>query len=159
MPLESAMMLSTAHRYLDGVENIVKSKTGRNVKKYILDDDRENVLYGISHLNHPCTKWTYETSENYKWHYKLLLAMLKEYTYRYGKNHACEKLLPYLKNIPNNINHSNRTKFATAMPEECIIPNDSIASYKKYYINNKQHLASWSGKINSREVPTWYQLR
>ena len=109
MPLESAMMLSSAHRYIDGVETIVKSKTGRNVEKYLLDDERETILYGVSHLNHPCSKWTYETSENYKWHYNLLLAMLKEYTYRYGKNHACEKLLPYLKNLPNNIKIASRT--------------------------------------------------
>jgi hypothetical protein len=155
MPLESAMMLSSAHRYLDGKETIVKSKTGRNVKKYLLDDERNNILYGVSHLNHPCSKWTYETSENYKWHYELLLAMLEEYTYRYGKNHACEKLLPYLKNIPKNIIMSNRTPFATAMPDECKVPGDSIQSYRNYYAMNKQHLWSWSGKINSREMPEW----
>jgi hypothetical protein len=155
MPLESAMMLSSAHRYLDGKETIVKSKTGRNVKKYLLDDERDNILYGVSHLNHPCSKWTYETSENYKWHYKLLLVMLKEYTYRYGKNHACEKLLPYLKNIPENIKIDSRTPFATAMPDECKVPGDSIKSYRNYYFMNKQHLWSWSGKTNSRKKPAW----
>lgn len=157
MPLESAMMLSTAHRYLDGTETIVKSKTNRNVKKYILNDERESVLYGVSHLNHPCSVWTYKTSENYKWHYNLLLEMLKEYTYRYGKNHACEKLLPYLKNLPNNIKISNKTPFATAMPDECKIPGDSIASYRNYYWMNKQHLARWEGKINNRESPLWWR--
>ena len=166
MPLESAMMLSTAHRYLDGTETIVKKYVEgslparwRNIKKWILPDEREIILYGVTHINHPCSKWTYETSENYKWHYNLLLAMLKEYTYRYGKKHACEKLLPYLKNLPNNIKIDKRTQFATAMPDDVKVAGDSIQSYKNYYIQNKQHLASWSGKINSREVPTWYQLR
>ena len=155
MPLESAMMLSTAHRYLDGTVIITKSKSGRNVKKYILNDERENILYGVSHLNHPCSVWTYETSENYKWHYNLLLEMLKEYTYRYGKNHACEKLLPYLKNLPNNIKIASRTPFATAMPDDCKVAGDSITSYRRYYVMNKTHLWSWSGKINSRERPQW----
>jgi hypothetical protein len=157
MPLESAMMLSSAHRYLDGKETIVKSKAGRNVKKYILNDERENILYGVSHLNHPCTKWTYETSENYKWHYNLLIAMLKEYTYRYGKNHACEKLLPFLKNLPKNINIGHQTPFVTAMPDECKVPGDSIQSYRNYYLMNKSHLWSWKGKINKREVPFWFK--
>ena len=155
MPLESAMMLSSAHRFLDGTQTIVKSKTGRNVKKYLLNDERETILYGVSHLNHPCSKWSYETSENYKWHYNLLISMLKEYTYRYGKNHACEKLLPYLKNLPKNIKIADRTPFATAMPDECKVPGDSIQSYRNYYSMNKGHLWSWKGKINSRPVPQW----
>jgi hypothetical protein len=43
------------------------------------------------------------------------------------------------------------------MPDEVKVAGDSIASYKNYYINNKQHLASWQGKINSRPVPNWFQ--
>ena len=44
MILESAQLLSTAHRLLDGRVTAGKSKLGRNVKRYILDDGREPVL-------------------------------------------------------------------------------------------------------------------
>jgi len=156
MPLESSMMLSTAHRYLDGTPTKVLSKKGRNITRYVLNDDRENILYGVSHVNHPSTKWTYQSSENYKWHFNLLLAMFKEYTYRYGKVHKCESLVPYLKNLPKNINIGQFTPPTPAMPDAVKVAGDSLESYRNYYILNKKHLASWQGKVNSRPVPSWY---
>lgn len=156
MPIESCQMLSTVHRYLDGSPTKIKSKTGRNVFRYVLGDDRENVIYGVSHLNHPCTIWTRQSSENYKWHYNLLVEMFKEYTFRYGKIHACEKLLPYLKELPKNISIGPMTPFVTAMPDDVKIPNDPVESYRNYYRQNKTHLATWSGKVNSRPVPEWF---
>ena len=42
MIVESGQMLSTAHRLLDGKEYIEKSRTGRNIKRWKLNDDREN---------------------------------------------------------------------------------------------------------------------
>jgi hypothetical protein len=58
--------------------------------------------------------------------------------------------------IPHNILSGSFTEPTPAMPDECIVPYDSISSYRKYYINNKRHLASWKGKFNSREIPEWY---
>ena len=107
MPLESAIMLCTTHRMLDGKETIVLSDKGRKNKKWILSDEREHILYGVSHANHPSTIWTRKTSENYKWHFELFLSMLREYSFRYGKTHACEKLIPYLKNIPKSLGSIN----------------------------------------------------
>jgi len=156
MPLESAMMLSSAHRYLDGKEIIIKSKTGRNVKKYVLPDERESILYGVSHIHHPSTVWTRTNSENYKWHFNLFLAMLEEYQYRYGKIHACTKLIDHLKECPKNISNGKFFMPTPAMPDECKVPGDSINSYRNYYNMNKKHLANWSGKINSRHSPHWF---
>jgi len=158
MPLESAMMLSSAHRYLDGTETIVKSKTGRNVKRYVLPDDREDILYGVSHIHHPSTVWTRTNKENYQWHFSLFLAMLDEYQYRYGKVHACTKLVDYLKDYPKNIPDGKFFMPAPAMPDECKVSGDSLNSYRNYYNMNKQHLANWSGKINSRPVPSWFTM-
>ena len=157
MPLESAMMLSCAHRYLDGRETIIQSaKTGRNMKKYVLPDDRESILYGVSHLNHPSTVWTRLNSENYQWHFSLFLAMLDEYHYRYDKVHACTKLIDYLKLCPNNIHKGGDFTLPTpAMPDECIVLGDSIQSYRNYYKMKKGHLWSWSGKVNGRIKPEW----
>jgi hypothetical protein len=73
--------------------------------------------------------------------------------------HKCERdgLVDRLcETIPDNIPHSNFTEPTPAMPNEVKIAGDSIASYRNYYINNKQHLASWKGKINSRKVPEWF---
>lgn len=153
MILESAQMLSSAHRYLDGKITLGTSKTGRSVKRYALPDDREAVLYGMTHVNHPSTVWTRATTLNYRWHYKLFIAMLNEYEYRYGKKHACWKLEPYLKNFPNNISKGEFTLPTPAMDEKYLIKNNIIESYRNYYIQGKSHLAKWT----KREKPKWYK--
>jgi len=43
------------------------------------------------------------------------------------------------------------------MPDDVKVAGDSIKSYRNYYINNKMHLASWRGKVNSRNIPNWFQ--
>lgn len=156
MPLESAFMLCAAHRVLDGKEIVIKNKSGKNKKIWILPDERENILYGVSHKSHPSTIWTRTNDKNYLWHFDLFVAMLNEYQYRYGKIHACSKLIPYLKTPPKNIPIGEFTPVTPAMDQQYIIPGDSVASYRNYYINAKQHLADWSGKINGRPVPEWY---
>jgi hypothetical protein len=83
--------------------------------------------------------------------------LLKEFTYRYGKTHACARLIPDLGSLPTNIPNKPFTGPTPAMPDEVKIAGNSMASYRNYYINNKTHLASWRGKFNSRPVPSWFQ--
>lgn len=40
------------------------------------------------HLNHPCTRWVGLTLGNYQWAGALGVALLDEYSHRYGKEHA-----------------------------------------------------------------------
>ena len=161
MILESCQLLSTAHRILDGSETIAKSKTGRNVKRWILNDWRDTTLYSATHIQHPSAVWCRQTNENYIWLADLTKALCREYTYRYGKVHKCEEigLVDNLrKNLPKNINIGPFTPPTPAMPDSVKIAGDSLGSYRNYYIMNKKHLASWQGKVNSRPVPSWYAL-
>jgi hypothetical protein len=96
---------------------------------------------------------------NYHWLYTLLVECCKEYTYRYGKIHKCESsgLVNRLQTTPTNINGTKDfTEPTPAMPEDVKVAGDSIKSYRNYYINNKTHLATWSGKVNSRNQPEWF---
>ena len=158
MILEHNQLLSTAHRVLDGNEIIVKSKTGRNVKRWVINDERENILYSATHQNHPSAIWCRQSKSNYRWLVDLTEALCKEYTYRYGKVHKCERdgLVELLKTPPTNILDKPFTQPIPAMPEECKVPGDSVQSYRNYYKMNKTHLASWKGKVNSRTIPDWY---
>ena len=84
MPLESAQMLSTAHRILDGTETKRPSKSGKTMVKYwTLDNLYEDVMYSVAHRGHPCTVWSMETNANYNWHYEHFVALCDEYKYRY----------------------------------------------------------------------------
>jgi hypothetical protein len=158
MILESCQLLSTAHRINDGVETVAKSKTGRNVKRWNLDDSRNDILYSATHINHPSAVWCRQSKENYQWLHSLLVELCAEYTYRYGKVHKCQEtgLVDVLKSVPNNFKSTGFTEPTPAMPDNVKIKGSSLQSYRNYYINNKTHLASWQGKINSRQVPEWY---
>ena len=158
MILEYSQLLSTAHRVLDGQETTVKSKTGRNVKRWVLPDEREQVLYSATHVNHPSAIWCRANLENYLWLHSLLVACCKEYTYRYGKVHKCQEtgLVDALQKSPNNIPVGEFTQPTPAMPDECKVPGDALQSYRNYYVMNKGHLWSWKGKINSRKEPNWF---
>lgn len=158
MILEYSQLLSTAHRVLDGKESTELSSSGRNVKRWKLDNERDTILYSATHINHPSAIWARESDSNYTWLHNLLVELCKEYTYRYGKVHKCEfsGLVSELQNIPNNISVGQFTEPTPAMPTDVIIKGNSIASYRNYYNQNKQHLASWSGKVNSRSIPEWF---
>jgi hypothetical protein len=162
MILEYSQLLSTAHRVLDGEEYFELTANGRRIKRWELSDDREEKLYKASHINHPSAIWCRKGIIQYRWLHNLLIELCKEYTYRYGKIHKVERdgLLWKLEQPPKNIHTDVFWSEPTpAMPDEVKIPGDSMASYHNYYINNKTHLASWRGKINSRNVPGWYNAQ
>ena len=157
MILEYTQLLSTAHRMLDGTPTIGKSKTGRNVKRWILPDVRDSVLYQATHINHPSAVWTRESKANYLWLYTLLDFLCEEYTHRYGKVHKvqADKILGHLYYAPKNIPlDPSFTEPPPAMPDEYKVMNDSVASYRNYYIGAKSGFAKWK----NRETPSWFVM-
>lgn len=157
MILEYCQLLSTAHRVIDGVETVQKSKTGRNVKRWVLNDHRDMVLYSATHVNHPSAVWCRANLQNYVWLHSLLVALCAEYTYRYGKTHKCQEigLVDALRETPNNIPVGQFTEPTPAMPDACKVPGNSIQSYRNYYLMEKSRMWSWKGKLNSRMMPDW----
>lgn len=161
MPIEQLQLLSTAHRVLDGEEYTDLTANGRRIKRWRLPDDREQHLMKASHINHPSGIWCRDNDENYQWLFNMTVALLKEYTHRYGKTHACEKYLPWLKNTPNNIKKGSFYPPTPAMPIECKVlaedpqpgrKYDSLKSYHKYYVTEKIRFAKWK----NRPVPEWF---
>ena len=152
MILESAQMLSTAHRILDGKEDKRLSKSGKRMVPYWeLSDEREHKLYKAVHMKHPCTIWSMESNENYHWHWRLFNALCDEYIYRYKKVHKTDYLLRgALLQEPKNIPQGPMTPFKLAMFEDCKGP-DPVDSYRTYY-HRKEFKMVWTG----REFPKWY---
>jgi disulfide oxidoreductase YuzD len=114
-------------------------------------DTMERQLYKATHINHPSAVWTRASKANYNWLYVLWRELMSEYTFRYQKHHECEKLIDVLKRVPNNIPDGEFTEPTPAMPEDYIKEGDSIASYHKYYKQDKKRMFSWK----YREVPSW----
>jgi len=152
MILEYGQLMSTAHRVLDGKEYYGKTSNGRNIKRWLLEDNRETILWKASHINHPSGIWTRSTDKNYRWLYSLWFYLLQEYTFRYSKKHSAERMMPYFWQLPNNIPLGEFTEPTPAMPDQYKISGDSIRSYINYYTGAKQHLGSWK----KRETPKWF---
>jgi hypothetical protein len=136
MILESAQMLSTAHRVLDG-------------------DERANSagMYKMTHKNHPSAIWVRTKSPNYEWLQKHMEALMTEYTYRYGKHHATERLIHCLWEFPKNISHGDGevSDPPQCMPDYCK-SDDTVSAYKTYYIVEKSDFATWK----RRAKPEWF---
>ena len=159
MIVESAQMLSTAHRMLDGEETKRPSKSGKRMVKYWVhpNDHMENTLYKAVHMGHPCTVWTMQSVANYIWHYHHFKALCIEYRFRYGKTHSTETLLTdVLRDAPRNINYDEKlTPFALAMTHEpqCIHEGEPVRSYQEYYQTKQDRFKMvWT----RRQIPEWF---
>jgi hypothetical protein len=150
MILEYAQLLSTAHRVIDGKQYTENNK-GRMTKRWKLNDGREDILYKATHINHPSAVWARQGKANYSWLYALWISCLNEYTHRYGKSHACEKLRFVLDNLPKKIKDANWNDPPQAMPDDCKT-NDTVSAYRQYYVMKKNGFARWT----NREIPKWY---
>lgn len=151
MIVETAQLLSTAHRVLDGQE-IVTKKNNRKKTIWKLNDERETTIYAATHRNHPSAIWVRSTRENYLWATELLKALCSEYTHRYSRVHKTEYsgVVKQLEKVPSNIKNDKLEPFALAMPDE-YKGVDKVESYRKYYVGSKSHMFKWK----NREVPDW----
>ena len=129
MILESAQMLCTAHHCFGSVWQ------------------KENVPYKQAHLNHPSTIWTRRSANNYEWLYHHFVALSKEYTKRYGKEHlSYTKCKDKVNLLPGGLAWSGLTEMPQCMPDE-YKDECSIQAYWNYYIGEKHSVANKNEKI------------
>ena len=120
MILESAQMLCTAHRFYGN----------------------DNVPYKTAHLNHPSTVWVRESDEHYDWLYNHMLALGREYTKRYNKEHlSITKCTQPLFCSPQGIPYKELVQPPQCMPDE-YKDKCSVKAYWNYYIGEKHTVAN-----------------
>lgn len=125
--------------------------------------------YGLTHYNHPSTKWARESRNNFLWSLNLGLELCREYTLRYNKVHKSETILMWVlnKHFADRFPDIGLTPFALAMPEElhniqhvqnllrlvgvksCGVPE--VDAYRAYYIFYKTEINKW----NHSDKPFW----
>lgn len=155
MVVESAQMLSTAHRVLDGTPSTALSRTGRRLKVWSHPNlAMDQILCKATMVGHPCTKWVMENNKNYFWLYDHLDALLREYTARYVKRHSMEGLTyHFLSSAPRAITMANgHTPFAQAMPDQYRVADDAVTAYRNYYMGEKRRFATWK-----TAKPKWWK--
>lgn len=129
MILEHAQMLSTANRSVG------------------LDEG-----YKATHINHPCNKWLRESLNNWIWLRNMTYELHEEWKHRYNHKNKIHKSFEVVCSLSvPNLPDIEMTSFALAMPDK-YKTNDAVNSYRKYYKDEKNHLATWK----NREIPEWY---
>lgn len=125
---------------------------------HITDPDHEfhNPPYKLAHKNHPCTIWARTSITNYNWLCQHGIELCKEYTYRYGKQHASEKYIKVMSELIPPIPDIGFTTPAQAMPD-IYKDDDPVDAYRQYYFFDKHRMHSWKGKIAGRNPPKWIQ--
>ena len=124
MIVESAQMLSTAHRMLDGYVEKRPSKSGKRMSNYWVHPkhSHEELLYKAVHHGHPCTVWTMQTNANYEWHYKHFIALKDPYfsvtipidvtkAYQFSKENNISFFGRYLHDCMRGINAVKNFKY------------------------------------------------
>jgi len=131
MGLETAQMLSTAHR--------------------LLETPQAPFVYKPTHSNHPSTKWLRSSQIAYKHGLQHLCALFDEYRHRYSKTHATERLLPYLSQVPEALPDLPFVDPPQCMYDECR-GSDTVAAYRDYYWVRRNEIdMRWT----KREAPAW----
>jgi hypothetical protein len=118
--------------------------------------------YKSAHPNHPSTKWTRQTRDNFEWHVEHAIELCYEYTRRYNKIHASQKVIEWcsdnsgdirfentgIQPFPVAINHDKRCR--QKVPNFDRLP--VIMQYRWYYVYDKP-FAKWT---KTRECPKWF---
>lgn len=138
-----------------------QSQCDKHVVKMVLESAQilstVNHAHGLSapyrptHINHPCVRWAYAPAHR-RWLERHFIALLEEYTFRYGRTHACSRAMDEL--VLNDDVMESPTDFVQAMPEQHRVPGDPVAAYRRYYIVEKSRFARWN---KGREAPEWWK--
>jgi hypothetical protein len=117
---------------------------------------KENVKtpYKSTHRNHPCSVWARTSSANFDWLVRHGLALCREFTRRYGKEHAAEKVIRWCSKHRDKIKFSTtkQTPFVQTMPD-VYKHRSSVKAYRHFYSGDKWLFATW--KEPSRPPPWW----
>ena len=155
MVLETAQILCTAHRELDGDQYA----------------DKHN-LYKAAYIHHPAVKWVQTDFKVYWWTYALFVHLTYEYFLRYGKQHACANLTGPLHEIPKNIPRSSITIYQLLTTAPLCMPDvykteysyyyhddmkyDLEKSYQKYLALGKEYIEDATAWSKGRSAPGWF---
>lgn len=138
-PVIAAQMLCDKHvvkMALETAQILCTIRSGRGIE----------TQYRPTHRNHPCVKWAANDPINEKWLQCHGKAICAEYTYRYGKIHASEKVIG-----DNDFPLVQPLTFVLAMPDK-YKTEDAVESYRAYYIGDKSEIATWT----KRAKPEWW---
>jgi hypothetical protein len=146
-PIVSARSLVDRHV----VKMILESVQLLSVAHAIHGPVPEGVWDSLGWRHHPCAKWTAASLTNYRWLLAHANGLCVEYRHRYGRTHKLETdgMLARLAEVLPPLPDIGQTPFAEATGD--VHEGESIVTYRRYYLEYKNHLMVWT----RREPPDW----
>lgn len=140
MPIEAMQIVSTA---------LVPSP-------YYCELYRSTRMYRPTHLHHPLIVWADKNGPRIAAVLQYGIAVAKEYTVRYGREHATR---PLMETLLEKLAVFTDTKpsyedMPLCMPDEFTVGTDRVLSYRNYYNLGKIHLHKWT----KRDKPHWIDV-
>jgi hypothetical protein len=114
------------------------------------------------YANHPSTRWAGDTAGNFFWLADHGIALCREYTYRFGKEHAClAQLYDCHRAGWNFIPYGARTDVPLCVGEDMQRKYnkmtasmwDAVEVYRDFYHADKAEFAKWE---KGRPAPSWW---
>ena len=108
-------------------------------------------VYRPTHPKHPSVLWAASSRDAYDWAVRHGLFIAKEYTYRFGRTHACHSVLWGLSSLRDRIPDARMLPVPMAMPDE-YKRDDPTEAYRIYMNEAKRYYAKWT----RRPPPDWW---
>ena len=108
--------------------------------------------YRNAHPKHPSTLWVRESAANFELLVEHTLAMLEEYTERFGRVHKCADVLERVVDLYDaaRFPKQEETPLPLCMPEE--FKSDNIVdSYRRFYASKPRV------RYPETKIPTWFK--
>ncbi len=158
MVLETAQMLCTAHWMIIANKNKIDRadfKKLKDMQKKLISITPEGRRppWKLTHANHPCSKWIRESDKNYWWTVELGINLIIEYRKRYNEIHSTLKVYDWLCINHIDLPDNKKTPHPICVSADCLIENDPVGSYRKYYKEHKKEIAEWEPIAST---PEWY---
>tara|TARA_R110000824_G_scaffold188779_4_gene370150 strand:- start:5897 stop:6412 length:516 start_codon:yes stop_codon:yes gene_type:complete len=114
--------------------------------------EKQITPYRSTHKNHPSTKWVRASSTNFEFLVEHTMAMLEEYTKRFGKIHKCTSVLEKCIELcdPSLFPQQDSTPLPLAMPYEFHSDN-IIESYRRFYASKPKI------RYPKNKIPSWFK--
>ena len=104
------------------------------------------VPYKPTHAKHPSVLWAGANCHNFEWLVDHGLGLCDEYTHRYNKVHACQRVIDGLQHVGRLLPFTLWTDPPQCMPPEYQCPNDPVLAYRTYYIQCKVNQSKWTNR-------------
>jgi hypothetical protein len=104
-----------------------------------------DIGYKAAYPSHPMTRWVGDNNYNFSWALEHAQELSKEYFARYGKFHACQKVINEFLSLKGS--YINFSEPPQCMPDEFKC-DDYVRAYRNYYIHK---IGEW------KHPPKWFQ--